>query len=704
MSFFISSRVILPEDDPFTVFKKKVILNATAAMILINWWAINFTLFDRSEKFYACFPGAAVSVGAYVHLVYTKRVNDLIIEVVLYVAAVALVLGDLVASVVAFQSRLWALFVILTDIALVCRLPPRVTRILIATASIYFFASAIEATFRFGLFDWSYLPPQRTRMLHVTGCAQIPCKNVVAFTDLIVIQLAIFLLDFYFTRKFAYDLYAEKESMQRVITATEEIASSLSRFDLTLAESILNTAHLPLPLDTAFRDILSNLEIYRPYLPDAIFAKLHSECAKAGKQVPPPGLDTKKAALVFTDIQGSTATWEACPDGMGEGLKVHNEVMRECAAAHNGYEVKTIGDAFMVAFEEVSDAVQFSLDVLERLVKAQWPSTLLALEHCKWIPDGPWCGLRVRVGVHCGEVDVQLNTLTGRYDYFGNTVNKAARMEGACVGGAVAVTQEVLDQAGDLCGAIMIDMGAIELKGVQEAVQAYLLLPEGLAGRRGYVEEQMHLSRRDRKLKVRTQAPQQTASAIDSDSSLEMIQLDTMQRAPSATVGVAEVILESSDVGAIEVMMNSVLGKVVTSSERTHGTIVSLQGSRVAVCWNGLKTCVTHVENSLAFVQMMAVGSVVGRREVHVGVSTGSVVCGAVGGRRQKFVAVVGPCVGLSGTLCSRAESRKVLCCYAAPVVPTCLNNDNLGLRAVRDGDINAADGNVMKVVIVEHV
>eukprot|EP01059_Diplonema_ambulator_P024973 TRINITY_DN417_c0_g1_i6.p1 TRINITY_DN417_c0_g1~~TRINITY_DN417_c0_g1_i6.p1 ORF type:complete len:698 (+),score=165.89 TRINITY_DN417_c0_g1_i6:113-2206(+) len=697
MSCLFGSRVILPQDDPFTVFRKKVVINAMTACLVIYTWAIGVTLMG-AENFYECIPAAVVTGAALCHLVYTKKVNESYLEATIYVSAVAVILGDLVAAVVAYQSREWALFVILTDIALVCRLPARTTRFLSAMVTIYLIVAAFESAFRFGLFDWSYLPSQKWRGRLTTGCSGIPCRNTSAFADLLLVQLPVFLLDFYFTRKFAYDLYAERDSMQRVITATEEIASSLSRFDLTLAESILNTAHLPLPLDTAFRDILSNLEIYRPYLPDALFAQMHQNRSSTGKHVPPPGLESKRAALVFTDIQGSTATWEACPDGMGEGLKVHNEVMRECAAAHNGYEVKTIGDAFMVAFEEVSDAVQFGLAVQERLVEAHWPSALLGLEHCKKVLDGPWCGLRVRVGVHCGEVDVQLNTLTGRYDYFGNTVNKAARMEGACVGGAVAVTQEVLEEAGDLRGVIMLEMGAIELKGVQGRMTAYILLPSSLAGRRGYVEEQMHLGKGDRRLRVHADEGRSSRSSID------VMPLDMMKQAPSATVGVTEVVIGSSDAGDVTDVMNSVLGKVVTSSERTHGTIVSLQGSRVAVCWNGLKTCVTHVENSLAFVQMMAVGSVVGRREVHVGVSTGSVVCGAVGGRRQKFVAVVGPCVGLSGTLCSRAESRKVLCCYAAPVVPTCLNNDNLGLRAVRDGDINAADGNVMKVVIVEHV
>ena len=59
---------------------------------------------------------------------------------------------------------------------------------------------------------------------------------------------------------------------------------------------------------------------------------------------------TGTVALVFTDMQGSTRLWERCGAAMRAALEVHDRVLRALLARHAGYEVKTQGDSFMVAF------------------------------------------------------------------------------------------------------------------------------------------------------------------------------------------------------------------------------------------------------------------------------------------------------------------------------------------------------------------
>jgi len=51
-------------------------------------------------------------------------------------------------------------------------------------------------------------------------------------------------------------------------------------------------------------------------------------------------------------IKGSTTQWEMHPDVMQAGLQLHNRLMRQKIKECHGYEVKTEGDAFMVAFAE----------------------------------------------------------------------------------------------------------------------------------------------------------------------------------------------------------------------------------------------------------------------------------------------------------------------------------------------------------------
>ena len=70
---------------------------------------------------------------------------------------------------------------------------------------------------------------------------------------------------------------------------------------------------------------------------------------------------TKPFAIVFTDIQSSTAMWARAPAVMSQAVDDHHRLLRKALRANNGYEVKTVGDSFMVAFKNADDAVDFAL-------------------------------------------------------------------------------------------------------------------------------------------------------------------------------------------------------------------------------------------------------------------------------------------------------------------------------------------------------
>eukprot|EP00755_Sulcionema_specki_P000761 Sspe_Gene.115726::Locus_103533_Transcript_1_1_Confidence_1.000_Length_1846::g.115726::m.115726 len=89
---------------------------------------------------------------------------------------------------------------------------------------------------------------------------------------------------------------------------------------------------------------------YKTFLPH--FVTEQADLAAAGtKEVavkarvePPSG---RELAIVFTDIKQSTVLWESHPCDMKTTLQMHNTIIRDCLATFDGYEVKTIGDAFM---------------------------------------------------------------------------------------------------------------------------------------------------------------------------------------------------------------------------------------------------------------------------------------------------------------------------------------------------------------------
>jgi hypothetical protein len=88
-------------------------------------------------------------------------------------------------------------------------------------------------------------------------------------------------------------------------------------------------------------------------------------------------------AIVFTDIEGSTALWEMSKSTMSKALDVHHNIIRKVIDKHNGYEVKTIGDSFMVALDSADKAVCFANDIQDELLRADWPVELA---------DMPWAG------------------------------------------------------------------------------------------------------------------------------------------------------------------------------------------------------------------------------------------------------------------------------------------------------------------------
>ena len=195
--------------------------------------------------------------------------------------------------------------------------------------------------------------------------------------------------------------------------------------------------------------------------------------------VPPP---TGRVVLGFTDVQGSTELWESDPDAMREGLAMHDAIMRETLGALRGYEVKTEGDAFMVTFARPVDAVRWALTAQEALQAARWPHALLALEPAR--PGGGSRGLRVRMGLHLGEPDCRPDPVTGRMDYFGPVVNRAARI-GACGhGGQLVVSQALWDEVhGEIAGAVTQQLGEHRLKGLARPEALVQVLPESLADR-----------------------------------------------------------------------------------------------------------------------------------------------------------------------------------------------------------------------------
>lgn len=136
-----------------------------------------------------------------------------------------------------------------------------------------------------------------------------------------------------------------------------------------------------------------------------------------GKEALAPGqhVAVGRRSILFTDLCGSTAMYERVGDAAAYGLvRDHFALLFGPIEKHQGRVVKTVGDCVMASFDTPVDAARAGR------------ACVLALRTLR-DPRGEIPGLKLKVGVHSGScLAVEAN---GQVDYFGRTVNIAARVE-----------------------------------------------------------------------------------------------------------------------------------------------------------------------------------------------------------------------------------------------------------------------------------
>jgi class 3 adenylate cyclase len=174
------------------------------------------------------------------------------------------------------------------------------------------------------------------------------------------------------------------------------------------------------------------------------------------------GIAVLDVTLVFTDLKGSTALYERIGD-LNAYIQVqrHFQHLLDVTVRHNGAVTKTIGDAVMAAFLTSADAVQAALDMREAVDQLN--------------RDRPRRDFILKIGVHRGaSIAVTLNE---RLDYFGQTVNIAARVQNLADGDEICITEEVhgAPAVAEIIAPYPVARCEAELKGVSKAMSVYRL-------------------------------------------------------------------------------------------------------------------------------------------------------------------------------------------------------------------------------------
>lgn len=186
-----------------------------------------------------------------------------------------------------------------------------------------------------------------------------------------------------------------------------------------------------------------------------VLAEFLSACdpLRVAGLTPPSGTVT----FLFTDIEGSTESWEAHESAMQDAVAAHDRILRSVIESGNGYVFTTAGDSFAASFQRVAAAVEAAVQIQRRLYDEDWPDPVR---------------LVVRMGLHTGEASERDG------DYFGPAVNLAARVMSKANGGQIVLSNV---SASLLGGEFSVKpLGRHRVKGVAAPVELAQVLVPGL--------------------------------------------------------------------------------------------------------------------------------------------------------------------------------------------------------------------------------
>jgi len=185
-------------------------------------------------------------------------------------------------------------------------------------------------------------------------------------------------------------------------------------------------------------------------------------------------LPTGTVTFLFTDVENSTPLWEKYPEEMKASLAKHDSLLQDICHMHNGQIVKKTGDGFHVVFVTATDAVYAAIHSQQALQRETWNNATI----------------KVRMGVHTGEAEYREG------DYYGGTLNRAARIMSAGHGCQLLLSDTTLQLAGESLpkDVTAIDLGDHYLKGLNRAEHIYQINIPGLQQDFPHLNSQTHIT------------------------------------------------------------------------------------------------------------------------------------------------------------------------------------------------------------------
>ncbi|HEY9287310.1 MAG TPA: tetratricopeptide repeat protein [Candidatus Dormibacteraeota bacterium] len=175
--------------------------------------------------------------------------------------------------------------------------------------------------------------------------------------------------------------------------------------------------------------------------------------------MPMVGLPEGTLTFFFTDLEGSTKTWETAPATMRQAMARHDQIVASVTDDHHGVDVHSgrAGDSTLTVFRRATDAVACALRLQRAFNDERWPEGI---------------EMKIRVALHTGEAELRGN------QYYGQPLNRCARLLATGYGGQILLTQATEELVVDELpvGASLRDLGFHRLKDLSRAEHVFELV------------------------------------------------------------------------------------------------------------------------------------------------------------------------------------------------------------------------------------
>jgi len=143
-------------------------------------------------------------------------------------------------------------------------------------------------------------------------------------------------------------------------------------------------------------------------------------------------LSIQRLAFLFTDIKGSTQMYSDLGDATSyQIVRDHFKILFKVVEDQGGVIVKTIGDAIMAVFPKTEQALEAAIAAYDAFRERSWEQV---------------GQIQIKMGIHAGPAIAV--TMNERLDYFGNTVNLAARIQGIAEDHSVCISAAAVEDPG----------------------------------------------------------------------------------------------------------------------------------------------------------------------------------------------------------------------------------------------------------------